>query len=103
MLCVGAVRIGRARQAFWAVWDRAHGRLLERTTLGRGALELGPGVCRLRERDVQLELTLDEDAGIETICPSGGKLRLDPQAGRRPRPWHRDDRRRAADDRRSAP
>jgi hypothetical protein len=71
MLCVGTVRIGRARQAFWAVWDRARGQLLERTTLGRGALELGPGGCRLRERDVQLELTLDEEAGIETICPSG--------------------------------
>jgi hypothetical protein len=56
---------------FWAVWDRARNELLERTTLGRGALELGPGVCRLRERDVQLELTLDEEAGIETVCRSG--------------------------------
>ncbi len=71
MLCLGAVRIGPARQAFWAVWDRARGQLLERTTLGRGSLELGRGVCRLRDRDVQLELTLDEAAGIETICPSG--------------------------------
>jgi Domain of unknown function (DUF2804), C-terminal len=71
MLCLGAVRIGRARQTFWAIWDRAHGRLLERTSLGRGALQLAPAVCRLRERDVQLELTLDEEAGIETVCPSG--------------------------------
>ncbi len=72
MLCLGAVRIGRARQAFWAVWDRAHGRLLERTSLGRGALQLAPGACRLRERDVQLELTIEETTGIETVCQSGG-------------------------------
>jgi Protein of unknown function (DUF2804) len=71
MLCLGAVRIGRARQSFWAVWDRAHGRLLERTTLGPGAVRLQRGVCRLRDRDVQLELRLDEEAGIETVCPTG--------------------------------
>ncbi len=71
MLCLGAVRIGRARQTFWAVWDRARGRLLERTSLGRGALDLGPGVCRLRDRDVQIDLELDEEPGIESVCPSG--------------------------------
>jgi hypothetical protein len=71
MLCLGAVRIGRARQTFWAVWDRAQRRLLERTSLRRGQLHLAPGVCRLRDRDVQIALTLDEESGIETVCPSG--------------------------------
>ena len=29
MICVAAVRIGRARQSFWAVWDRDARRLHE--------------------------------------------------------------------------
>jgi hypothetical protein len=45
--------------------------LFERTTLGRGAVELRAGSVRVRERDVQIELRLDEQAGIETICASG--------------------------------
>ena len=100
MLCLGAVRIGRARQTFWAVWDRTAGRLHERTTPGRGALELGHGVCRLRDRDVQLELTLEEDARNRDGLPERRELRLDAQAGRHPRPRDGDDRRSAALDRR---
>jgi len=71
MLCVGAVRIGRARQAFWAVWDRRQGRLLERTGLGRGRVRLEPGRVRVLENDVQIDLTLEERTGIESVCPSG--------------------------------
>jgi hypothetical protein len=71
MLCLGAVRIWLARQTFWAAWDRTAGRLHERTRLGRGGLQLTAGRCRLRDRDVQLELALEEEAGIETVCPNG--------------------------------
>jgi hypothetical protein len=71
MLCIGAVRIGRARQAFWAVWDRSSHRLYEHTALGRGAATLGPGRAAVRDRDVQIDLELDETAGVETVCPSG--------------------------------
>jgi hypothetical protein len=70
MLCVGAVRIGPLRQSFWAVWDRRRGRLHERTRLGRGRLRLATGSVELNERTVQLELRLEERAGIETVCPS---------------------------------
>ena len=70
MLCVGAVRIGRARQAFWAVWDRAEQRLYERTVIGRGRVRLEPGSVRVREQDVQIDLSLEEVAGVETVCPS---------------------------------
>jgi hypothetical protein len=69
MLCVGSVRIGPARQAFWAVWDRA--RLRERTVLGRGRVELRYGRVRVEDRDVLIDISLDENEGIETICPSG--------------------------------
>jgi Protein of unknown function (DUF2804) len=70
-LCAASVRIGRARQAFWAVWDRDAERLHERTIIGRGRVELAPGRLRVLERDVQLDVRLDERAGVETVCPSG--------------------------------
>jgi hypothetical protein len=56
MLCAASVRVGRARQAFWAIWDRAGERLNERTVLGRGPVRLSTG---------RLLVT------IETVCPSG--------------------------------
>jgi Protein of unknown function (DUF2804) len=65
------VRIGRARQAFWAVWDRRCGRLLQRTVIGRGGVRLDPGRARLIDRDVQLDLLLEELAGVETVCRAG--------------------------------
>jgi uncharacterized protein DUF2804 len=71
MLCVGAVRIGRARQVFWAVWDRTSGRLHERTALGPGGVTLARGRVRVLGRAVQLELTLEEGAGIESVCAAG--------------------------------
>ncbi|HUO73735.1 MAG TPA: DUF2804 family protein [Solirubrobacteraceae bacterium] len=71
MLCIGAVRIGRARQAFWAVWDRSTRRLHERTALGRGAVTLEPGRAKVTDRAVQIDLELDETSGVETVCPSG--------------------------------
>jgi hypothetical protein len=72
MLCVAAVRIGRARQTFWAIWDRTNGVLLERTAFGgRGRVALGPSTVRVLDRSLQLELTLGEQDGIETICPAG--------------------------------
>jgi hypothetical protein len=71
MLCVGAVRIGPARQAFWAVWDRERGCLRERTVLGRGTIALATGRARILDRAVQLDLTLEETAGVETVCRTG--------------------------------
>jgi len=71
MLCVASVRIGRARQSFWAVWDRRAGRLYERTALGRAGVALGHGAVSVRAGDVRIELALDERAGIESVCASG--------------------------------
>jgi hypothetical protein len=69
MLCAAVVRIGPARQSFWAVWDRE--RLRERTQLKLGAVQLPPGRLLVDDRDIQIDLHLEEEAGIETICPSG--------------------------------
>jgi Protein of unknown function (DUF2804) len=72
MLCAASIRIGPARQAFWAVWDRRSQRLHERTASGRGAVRLGYGSLRvIGDRGVTIELELDEGAGVETVCPSG--------------------------------
>ena len=67
MLCIGSVRIGPARQAFWAVWDRSSRRLHERTVLGRGAVTLEPGRARVTDRAIQIDLSLAETSGIETV------------------------------------
>ncbi len=72
MLCVGSVRVGPARQTFWAVWDRVNRRLHERTTIGTGRVCLGPGFARVSERGIVIELGLTETAGVETIGPAGG-------------------------------
>lgn len=69
MLCVGSVRIGPARQAFWAVWDRV--RLNERTALGRGRVALPYGRVQVDDGTVKIDLSLDESDGIETVCPAG--------------------------------
>ncbi|MFZ0385604.1 MAG: DUF2804 family protein [Solirubrobacteraceae bacterium] len=71
MLCVASVRIGRARQSFWAVWDRRDAQFYERTTLGRTGVALGPGSVSVRARGVRIELALDERSGVESVCASG--------------------------------
>ena len=72
MLCLAQVRIGRARQAFWAVWDRLNQTLYQRTVLGAGGVRLAPGRAELLERGLSLGIVLDEQPGIETVCPAGG-------------------------------
>lgn len=75
MLCVGAARVGPGRQSFWAVWDRAAGKLHERTRLRRGGLRLGldrPGRVVVADDGVEIDLALDEVDGVESVCPNGG-------------------------------
>ncbi len=71
MLCVASARVGPARQSFWAVWDRAAGRLYERTRMGRGPASLAGGRVCLRDGAIELDLELEETDGIETVCRSG--------------------------------
>ncbi len=71
MLCVAAVRVGPARQAFWAVWDRTSRRLHERSVAGRGGVQMRGDRVRVLDAGIQLDLQLDETPGIETVCPCG--------------------------------
>jgi hypothetical protein len=72
MLCAARVRIGPARQTFWAIWDRTAVRVHERTALGAGGVRLEPGRLVIADDPVHVDLRLAETAGIETVCPSGG-------------------------------
>jgi hypothetical protein len=71
MICLATVRIGPARQSFWAVWDRTAERLYERTALGRRAVALTPGRARAVSDEVEIEIELAEGPGVECVCPSG--------------------------------
>ena len=96
MVCVAVVRIGPARQSFWAVWDRRGAALHERTALGRGGV-----VARARRRractpaTIAIELELSETGRDRERLRERRRLRLDAQAGRDRGPRHGRARRRA--------
>lgn len=79
MICAASVQVGPARQTFWAVYERADalkgtdGAMTERTRMipRRGALDVTPGRLSIRDDAVLLDLTLDEEDGIEATCPNG--------------------------------
>jgi hypothetical protein len=105
MACAALVHVGPARQAFWALFPRAADDLRGRTRLlrGRRAVELipgrrardgslgpgrggrvepEPGRLRVNDTGVELELLLDEEAGIQALCPHGrGEVWTRKQAG----------------------
>jgi len=86
MACAAIVRIGPARQSFWALYERgARTRLRERTRMlpRERELALAPGAMSVHDRGVELELTLHEDEGIEALCrhEGGGVVWTRKQAG----------------------
>jgi Domain of unknown function (DUF2804), C-terminal len=72
MACVAIVWVGPLLQSFWAVLPRSDGRLRERTRLRpRRSVVLGPGQLRISDGGVLLDLSLDENEGIQAVCPHG--------------------------------
>jgi hypothetical protein len=73
MVCVGLAHVGAFPQSWWAVWDRRTGELRERTIFlrPRAAVRLTPGRARVRDRDVAIDLAIDERLAVETVCPHG--------------------------------
>jgi Protein of unknown function (DUF2804) len=78
MACAALVRVGPARQSFWAVYPRAErsssgGRLRERTRMfpRGGTVELVPGRMRVRDGGVLLDIALVEDEGVQARCTHG--------------------------------
>lgn len=74
MACAAEVRIGPARQAFWAVLDRRDGTLTERTRFTRrDRVRVTPDRVCVRDSGTRLDLTLDGGDAIEVVCPSGAE------------------------------
>lgn len=73
MACAALVRVGPAKQSFWAVYTREDGRLRERTRMfaRRRVVSLTPGHMRICDGDVLLDLALEEHAGIQARCRHG--------------------------------
>lgn len=77
--CAALVRIGPARQSFWALVPPGGGPLRERTRMlpRAGEVELVRGgadrlgLMVIRDRGVFLDLVLEEQAGWEALCPHG--------------------------------
>ncbi len=71
MLCAATVRIGRARQSFWAAWDREGQRLHERTWLSKGGVQLSYGRALVSDGAARIDIVLAEGDGVETVCADG--------------------------------
>jgi hypothetical protein len=97
MACAALVRVGPARQSFWALFRRTEDELRERTRLlprraalrlseGRPARTAGgasePARLLLDDGGVALDLSLDEYEGCQTLCTHGrGQVWTRKQAG----------------------
>lgn len=72
MLCAAQVRVGRARQSFWALWDRRERSLYEHTAVGgAGDIVLTRGRLSVYDRSVRVELELREEPGVEAVSSAG--------------------------------
>lgn len=65
--CLARVRIGPARDSFWAVWDRRAGLFWQ----GRRRVSIGADDAGVASRHLDLSLQFTPAPGIETVCPAG--------------------------------
>jgi hypothetical protein len=65
-LCIGDARIGPIPVRWWAIAEP--GQPLRE---GRRGIELGPGLARVRDGDVEIALELEEREPVETATPYG--------------------------------
>jgi hypothetical protein len=68
MLCVGDAKIGPVPQRWWAI-ALPDGKLRERTTFGSGGVAFDGSSVRVAAKGMQIELRLDELAGMEIVSP----------------------------------
>jgi hypothetical protein len=68
MLCVGDAKIGPVPQRWWAI-ALPGGELRERTTFGSGGVAIDGSRVRVAAKGVQIELELEESAGMEIVSP----------------------------------
>jgi hypothetical protein len=70
MLCVCEVRIGFARQRWWAVAEPGRA-IVARTTMSAGGVRVEGSRATVASGDVRIELEVEEGAGVESVHPSG--------------------------------
>ena len=70
MACVAEVRIGPARQRFWAVAEPGRP-ILTRTTMGAGGVRVEGSRASVDAGEVRIDLECEEDGGVESVHPSG--------------------------------
>jgi hypothetical protein len=73
MLCAARARVGPVPIAWWAIWDRTSGRLVQRTARGRGGVTVSPSRVAVAGRTVALELALGDGAPVEVVSPHGSQ------------------------------
>jgi hypothetical protein len=70
-ICAARVAVGPVAQEFWAVWDRAAGKLWEKTRLRAARVHLSPGRLQVQDGPVSIDVVLDENDGFEVVTPVG--------------------------------
>jgi Domain of unknown function (DUF2804), C-terminal len=73
MLCAARVHIGVLPVAWWAVWDRASGRMIERSARGSGGVDVSPTHVRVRGRAVAVDLVVGDGTPVEVVSPHGAQ------------------------------
>lgn len=71
MLCVATARVGPARLAWWAVWDRGSRTLAEATHRRDAGIVVEAGHALVEEGPATIELHWEEGDGVETVSPHG--------------------------------
>jgi hypothetical protein len=71
MLCAARVRIGALPVAWWAVWDRERGLMIQRSARGHGGVTASPAGLRVRGRTVRAQLAFGSAAPVELTSPHG--------------------------------
>src|SRR5256714_14367446 len=78
MACVGVAQIGPLRQRFGAVCEPGRP-VVDRTTLGPGGVVIDGSRVQVDTREVRIDLTVEEDGGVETR--HADRVRTRKQAG----------------------
>ena len=72
MVCVGDARVGPVPQRFWAVAEPGRP-VAEATTIARRGVRIEGSHVRVDTRDVQIDMTVDEDESVASVHPSGSR------------------------------
>lgn len=67
----GTAHVGPIPQKFWAVYDRANNRFIERTSTFNKGVQFPTRRMHVLDGEIEIDLALDEDEGFEVASPQG--------------------------------